>query len=325
MELNFEQFYKSKLLVEQHSHGCYGVDFSTCGADAFLFVAQKLLINGIGGFFPTLVTDSVENIKRQIQEIKVAKELQTSDMATILGIHLEGIFINPDKKGIHDEKLFLKPTVENYKLIEDDLIKIVTLAPELDENSELCKYLTLKGVKVQAGHCAGGDLSKCHGVTHLFNAMSGINHREKSTALSALVNDKIYTEIIADGVHLSDDIIKLIFKSKPEERIILVSDSLPLTKSDMKEMDFGGKCIFYDGNKATSKDGTIAGSTTILNEIVKRLSIQDTENFEKYAKMASDNLYKYHNIKIEGCVYWDENFEIIAVENNGTVLYKSSN
>jgi len=330
--LNYDSYYKSKLLVEQHFHGCFGVDFSTCESDEILFLAKKLLTCGIGGFFPTLVTDSIENIKCQIERIKTAREVQikkqTKDMAEILGIHIEGIFINPEKKGIHDESLFLKPTVENYKLIENcnggDLIKIVTLAPELDEGGKLSNYLTLKGIKVQAGHCVGSNLSKCQGVTHLFNAMSGINHRESSTALSALINDKIYTEIIADGIHLSDDILNLVFKSKPEDKIILVSDSLPLTKSDLEKMDFGGKCIFYDGKKATSKGGTLAGSTAVLNEIVQKLSQNNPNDFEKYVKMASDNLYKYHEIKLNGCVYWDERFDIVAIEKDGIVLYRNS-
>ncbi|MFA7658501.1 MAG: amidohydrolase family protein [Candidatus Gastranaerophilaceae bacterium] len=320
--LNYENFYKSKLLVEQHFHGCFGVDFSTCEAKDILFLAKKLLTHGIGGFYPTLVTDTTENIKRQIERIKTARKQQTSEMAEILGIHLEGIFINPEKKGIHNEKLFLKPTVENYKLIEDDFIKIVTLAPELDENGNLREYLRGKGVKVQAGHCVGADLSGCSGVTHLFNAMSGITHRQSSTALSALVNDNIYTEIIADGVHLSGDILKLVFKSKPEDKVILVSDSLPLAKSGLKEMTFAGEKIFYDGKKATSADGTIAGSTAILDEIVKNLALNAPKNFEKYVKMASDNLYAYHNVELEGCVYWGEDFEIVAIEKDGVVLYK---
>lgn len=321
--LNLEKFYKSNLLVEQHFHGAFGVDFSTCEADEILTLAKKLLNHGIGGFYPTLVTDKIENIKRQIERIISAKSQQTPEMAEILGLHIEGIFINPDKKGIHDPNLFLKPTIENYKLIEDDLIKIVTLAPELDENAELSKYLIQKGVKVQAGHCVGSDLLNCTGATHLFNAMSGINHRESSTALSALINDDIYTEVIADGIHLSDDILELVFKFKPENKVILVSDSLPLAGSDLKEMDFAGSQIFYDGKKATSKEGTIAGSTTFLDEIIQKLALKSPENFEKYVKMASDNLYEYHNITLKGCVYWDEDFNITAVEKGEFVLYKN--
>ena len=321
--LNFENVYKSNLLVEQHFHGAFGVDFSNCKAEEILSLAKKLLQHGIGGFFPTLVTNSVDNIKRQIEQIRIAKEAQTAEMAAILGIHIEGIFINPNKKGIHNEDLFLKPTLENYKLIEDDLIKIVTLAPELDEEGKLQNYLTLKGVKVQAGHCTSGDLSKCHGVTHLFNAMGSINHREKSTALSALINDNIYTEIIADGIHLSEDIVSLILKSKPQDKIILVSDSLPLAGSDLIEMDFAGEKIYYKNYKATSTNGTLAGSTAFLNEIIAKLATKAPDNFEKYARMASDNLYEYHGIKLNGCVYWDEDFNIIAIEKDQVVLYKN--
>lgn len=323
-----ENFYKSNLLVEQHFHGCFGIDFSTCKTEEILLLSKKLLQHGIGGFYPTLVTDSIDSIKRQINIIKEAKQEQINqkhaEMAEILGIHIEGIFINPKKKGIHDEKLFLKPSVENYKLIEDNFIKIVTLAPELDENAQLSKYLTLKGISVQAGHCVGNDLSNCTGVTHLFNAMAGINHREPSTALSALINDKIYTEIIADGIHLSEDILELIFKIKSESKIILVSDSLPIAQSNLGELDFCGQKIFYNGEKATSEEGTLAGSTAILDKIIKRLSLKNPDNFKKYVGMASDNLFKYHNIKIDGCIYWNENFDIVAVEKGDIVLYNEN-
>lgn len=321
--LGCEKFFKSNLLIEQHFHGAYGVDFNTCETEDILFLSKQMLKHGIGGFFPTLVTDEIENIKLQIKKIKQAKNLQTNEMADILGIHLEGIFINPEKKGIHDKNLFLKPTVDNYKLIEDDFIKIVTLAPELDENFELSNYLTKQGVIVQAGHCTGHDLRMCKGVTHLFNAMSGVEHRAKSTALSALIDDYIYTEIIADGQHLSEDIIELVFKCKLKEKIILVSDSLPLTKSNLKEMVFAGEKIFFNEEKATSQSGTIAGSTTTLDEIIARLAKKSPANFEDYAKMASDNLYKYHNIRLNGEVYWNEEYEITAVEKDGIAIYRN--
>ena len=101
-------------------------------------------------------------------------------MAKILGVHLEGIFLNPVKKGVHNQNRFLPLTKDNYKLVEDDFVKIVTIAPELDEG--LIDYLSEKKIKIQAGHCVGGDLSKCTGATHLFNAMAGITHRGHSTS-----------------------------------------------------------------------------------------------------------------------------------------------
>lgn len=339
---------KTKLLIEQHFHGCFGIDFNTASVDDVLFLSREILKYGIGGIFPTIVTDSVENTKRAISVIKEASTRQTRDMAKILGIHLEGIFLNPEKKGIHNPKHFLKPTVENYKLIEDDFIKIVTLAPELtDAKSQRCKdvrsfnntdyasmplciYLAKKNIKVQAGHCTGGDLTGCTGVTHLFNAMSGITHRGCSTVLSALVNDEIYTEVIADGVHVSDEALKLVFKTKPVDKVILISDCLPCTALSPLPMGEGGistrgtsvrnsgegfmsfnfadEKIYYDGTKATSKDGTLAGSTTLLPDIIKRLAKENLFNLEYI-----NNPYKYHNIDLSGFVEWDENWNILEV------------
>lgn len=297
---------KTPLIIEQHIHGAFGIDFNTADEKGVLYVADQLLLNGIGGFFPTLVTDSIENIKHQLRIIKEA----ASKCNRILGVHLEGIFINKDKKGIHNPEHFLTLNIDNYKLLEDDFIKIVTLAPELDEG--LIDYLKNKNIKVQAGHCVGGNLSKMNATTHTFNAMSGISHRGESTTLSALINDDIYTEIIADGVHVSDNALKLLFKAKPNNKIILVSDALPITDSNMKETVFADSKIYYDGIKATGSDGTIAGSTTLVNKIIRRLS--------KINLMDSQfilNPYTYHGLNPFGEIIWDNNWNIEKIVYEG--------
>ncbi len=309
---------KTKLLIEQHFHGAFGVNFNTANVDDVLFLSKEILKYGIGGIFPTLVTDSVENINRAVAVIKEAAARQSKDMAKILGIHLEGIFINEKKKGIHNPSHFMTPTVENYKLIEDDFIKIVTLAPEFDGG--LIDYLDGKNVKVQAGHCVGGDLTGCTGTTHTFNAMEGISHRGKSTALSALINDDLYSEVIADGVHVSDDALKLFFKCKPVDKVLLVSDCLPCTRytlapcgrgqgEGLYKFTFADSEIFYDGKRAASKDGTLAGSTTLLPDIIKRLHSVGMFNPQFIV-----NPYNYHNIDdIEGSIEWDDEWNIIKI------------
>ncbi len=346
---------QTKLIIEQHFHGCFGIDFNKASVDDVLYLSKEILKYGIGGIFPTLVTDSVENIKKATAVIKEASQKQTSDMAKILGIHLEGIFINPEKKGIHNPKHFLAPTIENYKLVEDDFIKIVTLAPEMINSprpvvgevmgvnvppeKNLISYLRSKNIKVQAGHCVGGDLTGCTGVTHLFNAMSGVAHRGETTALSALVDDNIYTEIIGDGIHVSDKALELVFKSKPLDKIILISDSLPCTNYPhhlregkqllSSDKDVGAGCyeftfadekVYYDGIKATSKEGTIAGSTTMIPKIIKRLmntifrtSTLSTTDREKMLSQLVLNPYSYHNIDLDGSIEWDEDFNIAKV------------
>lgn len=297
---------KTKLLIEQHFHGCFDVDFNKASVDDVLYLSKEILKYGIGGIFPTIVTDSVENTKRAIAVIKEAASKQTDGMAKILGVHLEGIFLNEKKKGIHNPIHFMTLTVENYKLIEDDFIKIVTLAPELDEG--LIAYLNKKGVKVQAGHCVGGDLIGCDGTTHTFNAMEGVSHRGQSTALSALIGDNLFTEVICDGVHVSDDALRLLFKCKPQDKVILVSDCLPCTHSAFKEINFADETVYYDGEKATSKDGTLAGSTKLLPEIIKRLHSVGIFN-----PQFIENPYTYHNIELNGSIEWDDEFNIVKV------------
>lgn len=288
---------RTPLIIEQHFHGAYGVDFNKAGVNEILELSEKLRKIGVGKIFPTLVTDSVQNIKHQISIIKEA----AGQTKSIAGIHLEGIFINPEKKGIHNPEHFLPLTVDNYRLLEDDFIKIVTLAPELDEG--LIDYLKEKGVKVQAGHCTGfGDVD---GVTHTFNAMSGITHRGSSTALSALIDDKVYAEIIGDGVHVSDDALKLFFKAKPADKVILISDALPITYSSLRETVFADSKIYYDGKKATSVSGTIAGSTKLLPEIIQILGKKGLFN-----PQFIENTYNYHNIEPDGQIEWDEEYKI---------------
>ncbi len=299
---------KTNLLIEQHFHGCYGIDFNTARVNDVLDLAHSILKEGVGYIFPTLVTDSVENTKRQIKVIKDAAAHQTNDMARICGVHLEGIFLNPEKKGIHNSEYFLTPTLEKFKLLEDDFIKIITLAPELAEAS-LFNYLKNKGVKIQAGHCVGGNLTECDGTTHTFNAMSGITHRGKSTALSALINDEIYTEVIADGVHVSDDALKLLFKTKPMNKILLVSDCLPCTHSDIREFVFAGEKVYFDGNSAASEQGTLAGSTKLLPDIVKILGKK-----ELFSKQYISNSYDYHGLALRGEIEWDEDYNIQKIK-----------
>ena len=135
--------------------------------------------------------------------------------------------------------------------------------------------------------------------------MSGISHKGNSTVLSALLDDDIYTEIIADGIHVCDDALKLLFKVKRPEKIILVSDSLPITYSNHKEIVFADSKIYYDGEKATSADGTLAGSTKLLPEIIKILGKKGLFN-PKFI----ESIYNYHGIKPKGELIWDENYNI---------------
>ena len=314
--------HKARALIEQHFHGAYGVYFNKCSKDDILMLSSKLKQNnGIGGIFPTLVTDTVENIRRQTEIIKSAALETTDKMAKILGIHLEGIFINPTKNGIHDEKLCLEPTIENFQKVEDDFIRIVTVAPELckqtpSDSGNLINYLNKKGVKVQAGHCLGSDLTGCSGVTHIFNTMPLMSHKnnEPTPSLKALVNNNIYAEIIADGIHVADDMLIVLFKTKPASKIILISDSLPAAGLHLEKnysFNFAGKEIIFDGQKLADANGSLAGSSKLLSEIIKIFGSKKIVPRETLEQVI-DNPYRYHDISEDlGTVHFDTNWNLI--------------
>ena len=307
--------YKSSGLIEQHFHGAFGIDFMDCSVDDFVDVSVEILKYGVTRIYPTLMTGDLDTIKSQISKIKKAKDIQPAQSAAISGIHLEGPFINTDKKGIHDESYILEPTVENYLKIEDELIKIVTIAPEKDYHYQLCHYLCQKGVKVSAGHTVANDLSACHCATHLFNAMDGISHKHKNTVTSALIDDNLYVEIIADGNHVINDVLKLLFKTKPLDKIILISDALPDTLSDKETFVFAGQKVFLKNGSFYNAEGTLGGSGMLVSQVIKRLNeCKIFENPTTVMKMASDNILAYLNIQNNGFVYFDDDFNIIRTE-----------
>lgn len=304
----------TKGFVEQHIHGAFGYDFMNCNSDDILTIANKLVEYGVTAFFPTIMTDNLEIIKERIQIVKSAMMKQNRKSAQVIGVHLEGPFINPEKAGIHEKKYIQPLDVELFKYIEDEIIKIVTLAPEMAENSEFIDYLISKNIKVSVGHSMCSDLSKAKQVTHLYNAMGSFSHRGNSTVVSALSNDNIYTEIIADSMHVSDEVLRITFRQKPLDKILLISDALPLAHSDKKEHIFAGQKIYNKNGRLLNIDGTLAGSSMLLYDIVKNIADKKLVKFEDAIQYASLNQLKYHNISNNLNVYWNDLNEIIKTE-----------
>ena len=304
--------YISEGLVEQHIHGAFGIDFMSCTAEEIIAVSNELVKYGVTAYFPTIMTDDLNIIKERLSIIKKAIKLQTGKMAQIAGVHLEGPFINPDKSGIHDKKYIQPLTIELYKQIEDEIIKIITLAPELDNG--LINYLTTKNIKISAGHCNTSDLSKVQQVTHLYNAMGTFSHREISTVVEALTNNNIYTEIIAYSMHVSDKVLNITFKQKQLEKILLISDALPLAHSTKTEQTFAGQTIYNKSGKLVNEEGTFAGSSMLLCDIIKNVADKNLLKLEDALTCASSNQLKYHNLKNNLKVYWNSNNSIEKVE-----------
>lgn len=293
-------------LVEQHIHGAFGIDFMNCSVDDFLECSALLSSFGVTAYFPTIMTDEISIIKDRLEVVKQAKKKQSKRMAQIIGVHLEGPFINPEKAGIHEKKYILQPSIENYKLLEDDIINIVTVASELDVNYGLINYLKSKNIKVSVGHSVETDLNNANQVTHLYNAMGTFSHRGNSTVVSALTNENIYCEIIADSMHVSDDVLKLTFKQKSLDKILLISDALPLAHAAKKEHLFAGQKIYNKDGKLVNEQGIFAGSSMLLADIITNLCYKNILTLKEALICASSNQLNYHNIQNNIKVYWND-------------------
>lgn len=285
--------------IDTHIHGGFGINFNICSLEDFHAFAKKMLERNIVGFCPTLVGDNPIALKRRIGLIKKAMTEQNNDEAKILGVHLEGTFLNPQKSGIQNAGTFLLPTVENFNKIADeylDVIKIVTLAPELDKNCALEDYLESNNIRAHAGHTVSEELYNVSGTTHHFNAMEPLTHKKSNLTLKALLDDNIYCEIIGDSLHVTDDMMKLFFKVKNSSKVILVSDALPIAHSNLESIVFCGKNIYRGGK---DKDGTLAGSSHFLDEIAANLIEKNILTPDDIHKMAFENIIKHLNLSAE--------------------------
>ncbi|MGQ4647685.1 N-acetylglucosamine-6-phosphate deacetylase [Lyngbya aestuarii] len=239
-------------------------------------ICRFLWHQGIDAFLPTLVTTSVEKIQRSLAVLAEFRASQEQEQAAaIWGVHLEGPFLNPQKRGAHPEEFLLPLTIDNVKLILGDcagLVKVMTLAPELDSTGEVIAYLRSLGITVSLGHslatAAQAEQAFTLGasmVTHAFNAMPGLHHREPGLLGAALVHPDVYCGMIADGQHVCPAMLQLLLRAGCyEQGIFLVSDALaPIGLAD-GVYPWDTRQIEVKNGTARLADGTLSGTTLPL-------------------------------------------------------------
>lgn len=240
-------------------------------------ICEFLWQQGVDAFLPTLVTTSVENIRRSLAVITDFVQSRKSihqPAAQILGVHLEGPFLNPQKRGAHPAEYLLPLTLEQIKLVLDDyadIVQLITLAPELDTSGEAIPYLRSLGITVSLGHSLATATEAQRAfelgatmVTHAFNAMPGLHHREPGLLGAALVHPGVKCGLIADGQHISPLMIQLLLRASCYEGIFLVSDALaPLGLPD-GVYPWDKRQITVKDGTARLPDGTLSGTTLPL-------------------------------------------------------------
>jgi len=258
--------------IDLQINGALGLafpDLSDENCDKLEAIGQFLWNQGVDGFLPTIVTTSVENIQRSLSV------LSNFPSSQILGVHLEGPFLNLEKRGAHPAEHLLPLTIEHVKRTLGDyasVVKVITLAPELDPTGNAIAYLRSLGIIVSLGHsqatAAQAQQAFSQGAsmaTHAFNAMPSLHHREPGLLGAAIVHPDVYCGLIADGQHVSPIMLDLVLKASQYDRgIFLVSDALsPLGLPDGR-YPWDTRQIEVQHGTARLLDGTLAGTTLPL-------------------------------------------------------------
>jgi N-acetylglucosamine-6-phosphate deacetylase len=267
--------------VDLHVHGWGGHD-AMGGRAALDGMARSLLRRGVTSFLPTAVTAPLDALVAFADTVRDWSTDAPEDGAAPLGFNLEGPFISEAKKGAQNAAFIQVPSNVERERLEPlvEGLRVTTIAPELDGALELIRWFTENGVVVSLGHSiatvrealaayAGG----ARGTTHVFNAMSGIDQHAPGLAVAALTSDAACVELIADGFHVDPSLYPLIFRMKPGDRVLLVSDAINLAGMDEGRTTLGGLEVeVRDGQCRLVSNGALAGSVLALDMAVRHLA-----------------------------------------------------
>ncbi len=325
-------------LVDIHIHGYLGEDTSDAKPEGIKKMAYGVAQNGVTAFLPTTMTVAKDDIIAALDAVRSLKEeSKTWDGAEIIGVHAEGPFINPSKKGAQAEENILVPDAD-FIIDNADIITSVTLAPEMDKDHACIKKLRAESnVLISMGHSDATFEEAMSGVadgvahtTHLFNAMSALAHRNPGVVGAALASDNVSVEVIGDTFHINPGLYSIIHKIKGD-KMVLITDCTRAGGMPDGEYDLGGQPIFLKGIECRLADGTIAGSVLKLNDAVKNVLTNTTIPVNEVFKMASlnpataihcaDRIGSLEAGKDADIIIADETINIITTIKKGRTIY----
>lgn len=281
-------------MIDVHIHGANGYDMMDGTEASIQEVSQTCATTGCTSFLATSVSSTMEDLLNMIRSVKSV--IGREQGAKIAGIHLEGPYLNPKRKGMQNEKYLRHPDLDEMKLIFQEagsLIKMVTIAPELPGGLELISYLKDQGVVIAVAHSDATyeEAKEAFGagashVTHCFNGMRPIHHRDPGLIVAAFEEPHVSLQAIVDQVHLHPAIIRLMHRIKGPEGMVLITDALQAMGLGDGEYLFGGHHVTVSEGIARLADGTLASSTVTMNEAL-RLTVENGISLTDAVQMAS--------------------------------------
>lgn len=263
-------------LIDVHTHGYLGYDCSDGEIGGLRRMAEGIAKNGVTSFMATTMTMPYDDLERAFDVTRDYMENPSENGARALGVNAEGPFLSEAKRGAH-KKEYLKLPDADFLLKHKDVVKITTIAPELDGAMDAIRKLAANGIRVSAGHTAASFEDTLKAIdagatqaTHTFNAMPALNHRAPGATGAFLWDDRVYCELITDGFHVNPAFFKLLRRLKGE-KLVMITDNLRSAGLSDGEYISGGLRVHVQGIRCLLDDGTIAGSMLRLNKGVKNM------------------------------------------------------
>lgn len=330
-------------LIDVHIHGADGADVMDGTRSALEQLSKALPREGTTSFLATTMTQSMGEIERAL--INVGNYIEESEFhngAEILGVHLEGPFINKSMAGAQPVQHIMNPQIEVFKRWQElskGNIKLVTLAPEIEGGIELIRYLKETGVIPSIGHSNATYQESVEAIeaganhaTHLFNQMRGLHHREPGVVGAVFLRNELTAELIADGVHVRPEMLNLAYKMVGSNRIVLITDSMRAKCLKNGTYDLGGQDVTVKDGRAVLSDGTLAGSILKLGQALKNMMSFTNCTLENVIQMGSSNPAKQLNVfhrkgsiavgKDADLVVLDGNLDVYMTLCNGKIAFE---
>lgn len=264
-------------MIDVHIHGANGSDVMDATPQALQTIAHVLPQEGVTSFLATTMTQSKEAIIAAVQNAgEYIQSNQPKGYAECVGIHLEGPFLSPRKTGAQPIQYVIPPDIQLFQTWQEksqNTIRIVTLASEEPNALEFIRYLHSTGVVASLGHTDASyqqaisaiEAGASH-ITHLFNGMRGLHHREPGVAAAALLRDELMVELIVDGIHICPEMVNLSYQQITSRRGILITDAIRAKCLRSGIYDLGGQEVHVQKQEARLADGTLAGSVLRMND-----------------------------------------------------------
>jgi N-acetylglucosamine-6-phosphate deacetylase len=321
--------------IDIHVHGAVGADTMDASAESLTRMARFFAQHGVTGFLATTITARRAAIEKTLRFFETRS---VSEGAQILGVHLEGPYLNPKRCGAQAVEHMRAANVEEYEpWLNSGVVKLITVAPEIEGGITLVQDAARRGIAVALGHTDATFVQAqrafaigANQATHTFNQMRELHHREPGTVGAVLVNDAVFAQIICDNVHVAPAVIDALYRCKGADKMCVITDAILASGLGDGHYEFDGRQVSVSGGEARLDNGALAGSTVTMNQCFRNVIAATNCSLVDASKMCShtpacsiglgDNKGKLAKGFDADLVVLDENFRVVYTIVGGTPI-----